>query len=314
MSHLCANNSRRAALSILFSISRGPCPTFRVQGRRISTAKSHHAASNAKRLLRDDPVEECNGTIIPTSSMLQDSKKLKSDVRALLRDIAQPVAVVTSFMPSDPSSSSSTTNTLNHEKSSIYHGATLSSFTSIAMDPYPLIAFSLRIPSRMASALTTLSRTGSALASDKAHMVVNLLSASQASTSVMFSRPDLHPTPFVGTSASAGVPYTLSDEQLPILDGVVGAISCRLVGGPIPLYDLDHLELSTKGTNLTSSLDPGPIMPVLGRGGVASELFIARVVRVERVRSEEEEVEDDCERTLPLVYHRRGYTSCYPKS
>src|SRR5882762_991582 len=100
-------------------------------------------------------------------------KVTRERLRSLLRETAQPVAVVTSnlFGTSSPR----------------YHGATLSSFTSIALDPYPIVSFSLRIPSRMATALK------SAESRLSSHMVINVLSAAQQSTAVRFSRPDLYP-------------------------------------------------------------------------------------------------------------------------
>jgi flavin reductase (DIM6/NTAB) family NADH-FMN oxidoreductase RutF len=131
---------------------------------------------------------------------------------------------------------------------------------------------------------TTLS---SASSSSSAHMVVNLLSSHQSSTAIMFSRPDLYPVPF----EASDVRYSLSEEGLPILKGVVGALSCRLVRKGIPLHDLDGNGFESKEV-------------VLETGSVSSELFIARVVRVESIG----------ERESPLVYHQRGYTTCPPKS
>ncbi|KAG6329480.1 hypothetical protein ID866_9609, partial [Astraeus odoratus] len=97
----------------------------------------------------------------------------------------------------------------------MYHGATLSSFTSIALDPYPLVAFSLRIPSRMATALN--SHVDQARAEMpgliSAHMVINILSAPQADLAVKFSRADLHPRPF----EDPDVHWTKSEDGLPIL-------------------------------------------------------------------------------------------------
>ncbi|KAF9474757.1 hypothetical protein BDN70DRAFT_884475 [Pholiota conissans] len=265
------------------------------------------------------------------------TKKLKEDLRHLLRDIAQPVAVVTSFMPPNERAASSTTASVSGSKTpaisalhdeyrkehsqdasgSKYHGATLSSFTSIAMDPYPLVAFALRIPSRMATtlsslALSTLPSSSSAIPHQTnaqrdftSHMVINFLSASQASAAITFSRPDLYPTPFVSGSQSEQLEYTLSADGLPILQGVVGALSCKLVGGPIPLHDLDYFSSGPRVK---------PKQPVLNEGDVASELFIARIVRVEDVRSLDAGTEqEERERTLPLVYHRRSYTSCHPR-
>jgi flavin reductase (DIM6/NTAB) family NADH-FMN oxidoreductase RutF len=235
----------------------------------------------------------------------KNGRKLKEHLRTLLREIAQPVVVVTSFMPSTNSFAKAANN---HESLDItkFHGATLSSFTSIAMDPFPLVAFALRIPSRMATTLSALSSfqpASSRLADLPAHMVINLLSASQAPEAVKFSRPDLHPTPFATTTGAGATKFSLTKEGLPVLHDVVGALSCRLVSGPIPLYDLDHLE---------EGLRAKAREPVLVEGDVASELFIARVVRVENIETRTPGKLEGSERTLPLIYHRRGYTSCKP--
>ena len=229
----------------------------------------------------------------PSQVVQSHSDALKHDLRAVLRDIAQPVAVVTSMLPPGM------TNNAGGK-----HGATLSSFTSIAMDPYPLVAFSLRIPSRMASALEHLStksfsersRSGS---ERKAHMVVNLLSASQADLAIKFSRPDLYPDPFSST------PFSLSEDGMPILHGVTSAISCQLVSRAFPLHDLEYLA---GGGGQKDHLE----MPVLGAGEVASELFLARVTRVETPVPGENLGETD-DLSLPLIYHRRTYTTCLHK-
>ena len=48
-------------------------------------------------------------------------------------------------------------------------------------------------------------------------------------------------------------------------------------------------------------------------GGAESELFIAQVMRVEGVPRVENVGYDDSIRTLPLIYHRRGYTTTADK-
>ena len=201
-------------------------------------------------------------------------------LRTLLRETAQPVAVITSFMPElDLPLSPSIPK---------YHGATLSSFTSIAMDPYPLVSFSLRIPSRMA---TTLWAASTSPPTSKSHMVINILSASQESTAVQFSRPDLYPEPF------ESVPYTLSEEGLPVLEGSLGALSCKLVEGSWPLHEMGALD------EVEEALPKGP-------DAFVSELFLARVVRVESL-APGGDLDDT--RTLPLLYHRRKYTTTTSK-
>ncbi|KAL4252858.1 FMN-binding split barrel [Abortiporus biennis] len=206
-------------------------------------------------------------------------QSVRNDLRTLLRETAQPVAVVTSLMPEIHLSKSE-----SHPHSK-FHGATLSSFSSIAMDPHPLVAFSLRIPSRMATSLKD------AHIDWPSHMVVNILSASQADVAVKFSRVDLHPYPF------QSVPYFLSEEGLPVIEGSLGALSCKLVASSWPLHDLEVLR-SGKRREVEKAWEGE---------GVASELFIARVTRVESLASSDASEEDL--RTLPLLYHRRGYST-----
>ena len=124
----------------------------------------------------------------------------------------------------------------------------------------------------------------------KSHMVINVLSAAQESTAVRFSRPDLYPDPF------SSIPYLLSEEGLPVLEGCLGALSCRLVKGSWPLHDLEFIEGRTESAN-REAMSEG--------NGVTSELFLARVIRVETLPF----IGDDDLRTLPLLYHRRGYTT-----
>lgn len=202
---------------------------------------------------------------------------LNRDLRALLRRTAQSVAVVTAPMPNG--------------ENAPFHGATLSSFSSIALDPYPLVAFSLRIPSRMAASLQ------SANPADSSHMVINILSASQEATAVRFARPDLHPHPFTKST------HALSKEGLPILHNSLGALSCKLVRASWPLHDLDALSADNQASGGA---------PWDGEG-VASELFIACVVRVENVpHTETEDKVQQTLRTQPLLYHQQSYATAMP--
>lgn len=156
------------------------------------------------------------------------------------------------------------------------------------MDPYPLVAFSLRIPSRMATSLKAVHPE------QPSHMVINLLAAGQGSVAVAFSRPDIHAHPFTT------VPYTLTEDGLPVIQGSLGAMSCKLVSTALPLHDLRYL----KGERM-----PGNEAPELTQDeeGIASELFIAQVTRVENVG-----VEDSEAPRLPLLYYHREYTTVSP--
>ncbi|KDQ19138.1 hypothetical protein BOTBODRAFT_103312 [Botryobasidium botryosum FD-172 SS1] len=204
------------------------------------------------------------------------SSSTQDAVRELLRTTAQPVTVITAASPSPDAAQ--------------FHGATLSSFTSVSMSPWPVIAFSIRTPSRMATALNHQS------GSRDPHMVLNILSASQSHHAVRFSRPDLHPSPFAGISTH------LTTEGIPILSGCLGALSCVLLKSI--LLDRDSLHslgvpdtaLDSNEQGLTPTLEP------------SSELFLARVVRVEAPTYS---TEASPESVLPLVYHHRQYVTVH---
>jgi Flavin reductase like domain len=86
-----------------------------------------------------------------------------------------------------------------------------------------------------------------------------------------------------------------------MLHGCLGALSCRVVGAPWALNDL--AALGDKRTHQANGMHDSANL-----GDVWSELFIAQVIRVEAVPRAEGAVDDNL-RTLPLVYHRRGYTT-----
>jgi Flavin reductase like domain len=169
------------------------------------------------------------------------------------------------------------------------------------MAPHHLVAFSLRVPSRMGRTLADLSAARATTATPSAHMVINLLAAPQMHAAILFSRPDLHPRPF----EDPDIQWSLSRDGLPMLHGCLGALSCRVVGAPWALNDLAAL-----GDKLTYKADE--MRNIVNVGDVGSELFIAQVMCVEDVPPAEGAV-DDTLRTLPLVYHRRGYTTTTDK-
>ncbi|KAF8834881.1 hypothetical protein BDN67DRAFT_975680 [Paxillus ammoniavirescens] len=228
------------------------------------------------------------------SSSSPSVEEARQHLRELLRETAQSVAVVTSLLPT---AENKNTQRPHSPTRPAYHGATLSSFSSIALDPLPLVAFSLRVPSRMASALRA--RADKHKAPTAAHLVINVLSAGQPHLAERFARPDLYPRPFEDSE----VQWTTSEDGLPILLGALGALSCSLVGPPLSLTDLRWMgrEPMSDGNAEVQELASG--------GGLASELFIARVLRVERVPPSEYDGSDDVLRTLPLLYHRRQYAT-----
>ena len=86
---------------------------------------------------------------------------LQDKLRHLMIHCAQPVAVVTTRLPQHhqgraqryEEAGAGTNRQGERDSLHEFHGATISSFSSIAMHPHPLVAFSLQLPSRLASAL-----------------------------------------------------------------------------------------------------------------------------------------------------------------
>ncbi|KAF8327144.1 flavin reductase like domain-containing protein [Cantharellus anzutake] len=209
---------------------------------------------------------------------------LQARLKEVLRHSAQPVAVLTAPYPR-----------LHHKEGSedvpLYHGATLSSFTSISLHPLPIVAFSLRLPSRSADSIR---KPDPCNTSSVPHLIINILSASQTDTAIKFSRADLHPKPFSDTR------YVLSKEGIPILSGCIGALSCALLTS-LPLYGEALTSYGISSSELYSCSEAAEETP-----DVNSELFIARVMRVE-----DNDASDD---RLPLVYYGRRYSTIEPST
>ena len=120
-----------------------------------------------------------------------------------------------------------------------YHSTTLSSFTSIALNPLPLVAFSLHVPSRMASALNGRVHAQplplSLSLSSSAHFLINILTAAQPHLADSFTRPDHHLHPL----EDPRIRYTTSQDGLPVLSCMLCALSCHPIG---PLLLFAHLQ------------------------------------------------------------------------
>ncbi|KAI8094377.1 flavin reductase like domain-containing protein [Thamnidium elegans] len=117
------------------------------------------------------------------------------DVRGIMRKVPQPVVVVTTSKPDDI-----------HDR----RGITVSSFTSVSLQPDPLVSFCVRIPSR-----------ASELLHSSGNMVLNMLSHEQVQQSIAFSSPtsdQFKDIPFFDDPITG----------LPVLMGTVGAMHCQL--------------------------------------------------------------------------------------
>ncbi|TKY87514.1 hypothetical protein EX895_003528 [Sporisorium graminicola] len=205
-------------------------------------------------------------------------------IRALMRESAQPVALVTTLLPSAGKAT-------KH-----IHAATLSSFTSISLDP-DLVCFSIKTPSKLADALS------SHVASRRTHavqeqegagvdFVINMLSAKQAPLAAAYAVPGTPPLALPLTvdhsGAEGGHPLVqaglIEAEKgtVPLVQGSIGALACQVVDS----VELDRYRL----THSTPERD-----------AQKSRLYIARVVHVHCTAPHAE--------LRPLIYHRQTFVS-----
>lgn len=246
-----------------------------------------------------------------------------------MRQSAQPVAIITSFLShetdTDTQSQEGPSNTPNHR---LVHGATLSSFTTISLDPVPLVAFSIKLPSRMSDTLVQhfqrSKREG--VKTPRPHFIINLLSSSQAHLAAAFARPGLRPYEWGETEQEKEQeeqdlhPLAKEDAQnlreskhallndgkgathgVPLLVDSLGCLACTLHGW----VDLGQLEEDDSAVG-SSKLD----LDMRGRrfdedsaaaaGG--SRLFIAKVDAVEALS-------EQGKAATPLVYWKQAFTT-----
>ncbi|KAK0569764.1 hypothetical protein OC861_000601 [Tilletia horrida] len=246
------------------------------------------------------------------TAKLPPIERVQKDLREAMRNVAQPVAIITARLPSLESA----------EDQVLFHGATISSFTTISMNP-PLVAFSLQTPSRIANAIET--HPNSALASPgsqpseerKPHFLINLLSYSQAGSAASFAKPGLLPLRFHSQTSSlqtAASSSATSDQRtinlgawrsqttvdnIPSFKGSMSALACRLEFK----LDLSQQNSLSYLNNTHQETDPvaAEDQAVVGQGPASSELFIATVCAVEH------EPGSSSEPAEPLVYTRHQF-------
>ncbi|GAA5867858.1 hypothetical protein JCM8547_003396 [Rhodosporidiobolus lusitaniae] len=200
--------------------------------------------------------------------------------RELFRSVAQPVAVLSAFIPQPSLSSSSPSSATEsaadksgepREAPQHHHGATLSSLASVSLSP-PLVSFSLRLPSRFASHLSQ------PPPAPPPTFRVHLLSAAQEGVARAFARqaplPALaspSPPPPSAAIATQGWDDPFPPELFEELerDGL-GWMDCTVV------KRVALSELKGGGENG----DEGGKAPEKGAWQPRSELFIARVDKV----------------------------------
>ncbi|GAA5871959.1 hypothetical protein JCM1840_004756 [Sporobolomyces johnsonii] len=215
--------------------------------------------------------------------------------RELFRRVAQPVAVLTAHLPSPASPSSSAARAPPPREEAQLplpdnHGATLSSLSSISLSP-PLVSFSLRLPSRLASFLSP----PPSPSDPKPTFNLHLLTPSQESLARLFARQAPLPAPATPSPSPAAAATNWSDEPSfepevfrELERGGIGSMRCTLVQS-VPLWELGGEE---KGEG---EGEGGPAQPP------RSQLFIAQVEEVRLAGEGEESGEGS------LVYWEQGY-------
>ncbi|GMK56013.1 hypothetical protein CspeluHIS016_0210690 [Cutaneotrichosporon spelunceum] len=186
-------------------------------------------------------------------------------MREVLRSVAQPVVVAVA-RTTDSSQAA-------------FHGATLTSFASLTLEPHPLVAFSLRLPSRMADCLRPRPASPRSGEPVPAHLcapravptrlTISLLAAENQRVADELARPGVNHADIFDSDC-------WDQRDPPALRRAVGCLECQVVHS-LPLRDVG---------GVTSS------------GKEGSELFICRVLKAERGEGEDS-----------LVHFQRDYFS-----
>jgi len=194
-----------------------------------------------------------------------------------MRSVAQPVAVITANLQ-DP--------TKLHEPD---HGATVSSFVSIAMAPTPLVAFALRLPSRLATHLTqTHIPEAHPTEGHPPNFQIHLLSSTQEDLARSFARqpPSRQHLSSGHASASPSQASSFTQDSLNTFapfprelfekldEHALGTLDCSVVGKLQlldPLPPLDEGQVASKGAANAK---------VGSESQATSQLYVARVSKV----------------------------------
>ncbi|PWN37422.1 uncharacterized protein FA14DRAFT_116576 [Meira miltonrushii] len=207
---------------------------------------------------------------------------IADSLRNVMRTSAQPVAVITTNL-----------SRIKDDDNQYVHGATLSSFTTVSLDP-PLVAFSLRIPSRLADALTE----GNTQNPTQPHFIINILSQKQEVAAAGFAKPGLPPFPLSALDEQAAKdkikghgdephPFTQiathhsasTEQPVLVLSESIGALACSVISRHNLQQEHPKQTQNTEG----------------------SDLFLAKVHAFEKLNTQEN--------LLPLIYWNRRFTT-----
>ncbi|SPO31597.1 uncharacterized protein UTRI_06375_B [Ustilago trichophora] len=243
-----------------------------------STLRRHRTSSTSRAFFSTSHRSE-------QSQHKQDASSIADQIRAVMRNSAQPVTLVTTFLP--PSFSEG-------KKGRLIHGATLSSFSSISLDPN-LVCFSIKTPSKLAEALAYHRSMRGGGEEEEVDFVVNVLAESQAKLAQTYAVPGTPPYPHPNTATEteqdshplkeAGL-VQVEATSLPTVKGALGSFGCQVV---------DSVDLSKFETKQGQEQ----------RRESKSLLYIARVVHVYTA--------GQASQTRPLIYHRQKFVSTSSK-
>ena len=213
-----------------------------------------------------------------------------------MRASAQPVAIVTTLIAES--------STRQKKSSQLVHGATLSSFTSVSLDP-PLVAFSLRTPSRLADALV--SSKPDVDTPPSAHFIISVLSDTQQAIAKAFATPGMEPYDSTGTTSPQGEgvhPLETNEtvksqfaQGVPYLADSVAAFACRVTGYLDLRKEIKDITWHAKDAASDSSIGDAFAG---SRTPAGSVLFLAEIMGVDKVTGEKGG-------RGPLVYWQRRF-------
>ncbi|SCV70469.1 BQ2448_1863 [Microbotryum intermedium] len=269
-------NDREGLGSLLFSGTQSAFETLAVKPVRRRTSKMRATVTVCRFC---SAITRSYSTSTSTSPSLAATPDASTCLRQAMRSVAQPVAVVT--IPLDPTRPKMDT-----------HGATLSSLSSISLSP-PIVAFSLRLPSRLATYLmdpgTSSRRTDDSTIREGRTMRIHLLSHHQEDLARTFAgqalivsktsagKADTRPNKVQGPSSSEFDPRLF--ERL--RSSSLGTLECRLIKS----ISLRTLEEDARREQAAVEGIRG--VEAAEECAPRSELFLAKVVHVDLPRGGE---------------------------
>lgn len=226
-----------------------------------------------------------------------DPASSSNGLRQLMRKVAQPVAVITANLKhadklDEPGMCKKLAvlfrvSVLIIIKSHADHGATISSFVSIALHPTPLVAFALRLPSRLATFLNTHHSSSSSPSSSSSmsdHLPaptfkIHLLSEEQEDVARAFARQAPLPNKAMPSSSSTSQHEPFSLGLFQKLDATsLGSLECTLAGD-LPLVE-PLFQTHMHNADISNPEVQSEHAKASKIGQATSQLFIAKVINV----------------------------------